>query len=83
MNVLSRLVARYDEREAPVTPAEIATVVDADIATVRECFEDFESKHLLKPADSGYRPTITARELLALDVDDDALLILDAQPELE
>jgi predicted transcriptional regulator len=83
LHVLSRLVIRYDERDAPVTPAEIARVVDADPETIREFFEDFESKHLLKPAGSGYRPTITARELLDLDLDDDATVILDAGPESE
>ena len=81
MWLLSRLVSQYDEREEPVTPAEMATVVDADPVTVRQFFEDFESKHLLKPAGDGYRPTVTAHELLALDIDDDALVILDAQPE--
>jgi len=80
MHVLSRLVARYDEREVPVTPREIAAVVDPDLATVQECFADFESKHLLKTAGDGYRPTVTARELLDLDLDDNALVILDAQP---
>lgn len=81
MDVLSLLVTRYDERDAPVTPAEIATAINANPATIREFFEDFESKHLLKRVNGGYRPTVTARELLALDLDDSALVILDAQPE--
>lgn len=81
MDVLSRLVTRYDERDAPVTPAELASIIDADPETIQAFFEDFESKHLLKTVGDGYRPTVTARELLALDLDDDALVILDAQPE--
>lgn len=81
MRILSRLVSRYDEREGPITATEMATVVDSDPATLREFFENYESKHLLKPVDDGYRPTVTARELLELDIDDDALVILDTQPE--
>ena len=81
MRVLSRFVSRYDEREKPVTPAEMATMVDANAEMIQQFFEDFESKHLLKPVGNGYRPTVTARELLALDIDDDALVILDTQPE--
>lgn len=81
IELLSALVHRYDERGEPVTPAELAETVDADAALVREQFESFESKHLSKCVGAGYRPTVTARELLELDIGDDALVILDAQPE--
>jgi len=35
----------------------------------------------VKPTDEGYRPTVTARELLELDVDEKLLLILDVEPD--
>lgn len=81
IRLLLELVDQYDEAGTPITPESVAAAVETDPETVRASFEDFESKHLLKPVDGGYRPTITARELLALDIDDDALVILDAQPE--
>ena len=82
MEVLAETVSRYDSREAPVTAVDLAAEIDADAETIRTCFEDFESKCLLKPVGDGYRPTVTARELLDLDVDDEMLLILDAEPEV-
>jgi len=81
MEILSETVSRYDSRVAPVTATELASEMDADAETIRGCFEDFESKCLVKPADEGYRPTVTARELLELDVDEGMLLVLDAEPE--
>lgn len=81
MQVLSETVTRYDTQEEPVTPEELAETVEGDIETVRGCFEEFESKHLLKCVEGGYRPTVTARELLELDVPDSTLLVLDVEPE--
>lgn len=81
IEVLSETVTQYDRRDKPVTPTELAEIVETDVETVRGCFEGFESKHLLKCVEGGYRPTVTARELLELDVADDALLILDTDPE--
>lgn len=81
IQILSVLISRYDERDEPVTPAELAVAVDADTETVRELLVDFESKHLLQDVEDGYRPTVTARELLELDIAADALLILDSQSD--
>jgi predicted transcriptional regulator len=81
MDVLAETVSHYDSRSAAVTATELASAMDADVETIRDCFEDFESKCLLKPVGDGYRPTVTARELLELDVDDEMLLILDAEPD--
>jgi len=81
MELLSVLVSEYDEQNEPLSPAEIAIAVDTESTTVRESFDDFESKHLLTPVDGGYRPTVTARELLALDLDDGAAVILDPRPD--
>jgi len=36
--------------------------------------------HLLGWRDGDYRPTVTARELLELDIDEDELLFLDCDP---
>lgn len=81
MEILSCLVDRYDYREEPVTLDEVAMIVDADITTVRKHFDQFESNYLVKAVGDGYRPTMTARELLDLDFDEDTFFILDPQPQ--
>lgn len=84
LQVLSWFVDRYDAAEQPVTPAAAADHFGIDVDTARSCFEEFESNHLLKPVDDrGYRPTVTARELLELDFDDSEFLVLDTCREEE
>lgn len=80
IELLASIVARYDEHEQPVTPEEFAST-DSELNSIRACFDDFESKYLLKEIEGGYRPTVTARELLTLDIEDDAVLFLDCDPE--
>jgi len=67
--ILERVVARYDETGVPVTPAGTAERADASVAEVRSLFDRFADCELLVRVDEGYRPTVTARELVALDVD--------------
>jgi predicted transcriptional regulator len=84
LQLLRRLVERYDDRDQPLSPSAVADCVDADIGCVEACIERFESNHLVTRVDeNGYRPTVTARELLELDIDpdEDSLLILDSVPE--
>jgi predicted transcriptional regulator len=81
MGLLSVLVSRYDKRNKPVTAAEVAAAADTETGSVQDIFTDLKSKYLVKSVNDGYRPTVTARELLALDIDDDAAVILDTQPE--
>jgi predicted transcriptional regulator len=80
--ILSRVVDRYDADQQPVTPAEIANATGTDVAEVRACFDNLEENCLLTTVgDGGCRPTVTARELLELDVDEESLLILDTCPD--
>lgn len=81
MQVLSETVRLYDERGEPITPTDLAATTELAPSTVRAYFDGFESKHLLKRAGDGYRPTVTARELLELDVADDVTLILDVETD--
>jgi predicted transcriptional regulator len=82
IEVVSWIVDRYDANQQPVTPAEVANHTGSDVETLRSCFENLEANCLLTTVDGGgYRPTVTARELLELDVDDDTFLILDTCPE--
>lgn len=80
LRALSWTVDRYDKQDRPVRPVDVADQFGSEIDAVRSCFDDLEAKCLLAQVDGGYRPTITARELLELDLDDDAVLILDTEP---
>lgn len=78
LQLLRQMVDRYDDKKRPLTPAELADCVDSEETTVESCVKNFEKNHLVARIDErGYRPTITARELLALDLDDDSVLIVD------
>lgn len=80
IDLLAAIVERYDECEQPVKPVEFART-PTQLQSIRDCFEDFESKYLLAREDGHYRPTVTARELLELDIEDNEVLLLDCEPE--
>lgn len=74
--LLEAVVARYDDTNRPVSPDALDGAIDgADVtdrlATLKRC-------GLLAAAGEGVRPTVTARELLALDIDDPEVLVVDA-----
>jgi len=80
--VLEAVVERYDGCEQPVTAAEISVICAIGEDSVRTCFDKLQRNHLIKPVDDdGFRPTVTARELLDLNLDYDELLVLDTDPE--
>ncbi|MEF8813045.1 MAG: hypothetical protein V5A55_04420 [Halovenus sp.] len=81
MQVLSETVTLYETQGGPVTPAGLAAEMEAETETIRTCFDDFESNYLLKQTEGGYRPTVTAHELLELDLEHGDLVILDTEPE--
>ena len=67
--VLETAVHRYDSTGQAVTPSAIEdslTLPEADIAERLAKLADCE---LLVHTGEGYRPTVTAREFLALDID--------------
>jgi predicted transcriptional regulator len=73
--LLAAIVDRYDETEGPVTPAAVAEARGRDPEHLAARFERYVDCALLAPADGGYRPTVTARELLALDCDGRVLIV--------
>jgi len=80
LDLLAAIVDRYDQSGQPVKPEDFART-PTQLRAIRDCFEDFESKYLLAREDGDYRPTVTTRELLELDIEDDELLLLDCDPE--
>jgi Domain of unknown function. len=78
LTLLARIVERYGDGERPVTPATLSDVIDAEESAIEVWLDELASHELLAPVDGGYRPTITARELLELDIDpEDALVVLE------
>jgi DNA-binding IclR family transcriptional regulator len=78
--LLEFVVATYDDLDRPLTPADTATQFGMPRENAVECFGKLVECELLTKADDGYRPTITARELLELDIDDE-FVVVDANLE--
>lgn len=81
--VLEIIVACDDRGDTPVTAETLADACDSDVTTVRDRLRTLVGCELVtrRPPPNndrpGYAPTITARELLALDLDEDSILIVD------
>jgi predicted transcriptional regulator len=79
--VLVEVVERYDESAGPVSPHVVADSLDAPESAVSDRCESLCEFDLLYPEATGYRPTVTARELLALDIDLGDAVALDVVSE--
>ena len=73
--LLEYVVDTYDDLGRPLTPADVATQFGMTREKADECFDRLVECELLARADEGYRPTITARELLELDIDDEFVVV--------
>lgn len=75
--VLVEVVDRYREAGEPIRARTVAESLGVRRSTVSEPLETLCEFELLRETDRGYRPTVTARELLALDIDLDETVALD------
>jgi len=66
--VLVAVRDEYDTVDEPVTPRQIATVVETPPRQIRPILKSLCRSEFLTQTAGGYRPTITAREFLELDV---------------
>jgi DNA-binding IclR family transcriptional regulator len=73
--LLEFVVGTYDDLERPLTPADAATRFGMPRERADECFDRLVECELLATVDDGYRPTITARELLELNIDDEFVVV--------
>jgi predicted transcriptional regulator len=73
--VLATLVDRYDSSTTPVSVTTLAGALDAEEETVSQRVSRLVACELAAPAAGGYRPTVTGRELLALDVEDGPVIV--------
>lgn len=79
--ILDDLVRRYDDDEQPLRPEELTDELDADREDIADCLEELEANDLLASLEDGYRPTVTVRELLELDIDfEETFVVLDIDP---
>ena len=67
--VLETAVHHYDSTGQAVTPSAIAGTVTLSEREIAERLAKLADCELLAHTGEGYRPTITGREFLALDVD--------------
>jgi len=79
--VLVEIVDQYEESEEPVTARAVAESQDVSREVLTQSLESLCEFELLKPTERGYRPTVTAKELLALDIELDDAVVLDLVEE--
>lgn len=79
--LLETLHALHDETGEPITATHLARHLGIDRDAVREQLRVLYSYELVKPAptspETGYVPTVTGREFLELDIDQDKFVIVE------
>ncbi|MEF8851869.1 MAG: hypothetical protein V5A44_02320 [Haloarculaceae archaeon] len=75
--VLVEVVDRYRESGEPVRARAVAESLEVPESALSQPLDSLCEFELLRSTERGYRPTVTAHELLALDIDLDETLALD------
>jgi predicted transcriptional regulator len=73
--VLSAVVERYDRTGEPVSPSPVASALEREEESVASRLSQLVACELLAPTGDGYRPTVTGREFLELDVECGPLIV--------
>jgi predicted transcriptional regulator len=73
-SVLVAVVQRYDNTGEPLSTAAVAARTDGDDDAVAAALERLAASEFLVETATGYRPTVTAREFLALDIEVDDIV---------
>lgn len=79
--VLVAVVDHYRKSNEPVTARSIAESEGIPEEALTQPLESLCEFELLEPTERGYRPTVTAREFLALDIEPEDVLVLDLVEE--
>jgi predicted transcriptional regulator len=79
--VLVAVVDCYEDSNEPVTTQRIADSLGVATVAVSGPLESLCDFELLCVEETGYRPTVTARELLARGIDLGDIVALDVVPE--
>lgn len=75
--VLVELVELSGETDEPVSQSALAASLAVSEESLAESLDSLQQFELVAPSGDGYRPTVTARELLAADIQLDDTLVLD------
>ncbi|MFB6222159.1 MAG: hypothetical protein ABEH86_00610 [Haloarcula sp.] len=75
--VLRAVVEAYEAVGEPVSLALIAEWLDTEPSPVEDASDALREYDLLVAVGERYRPTVTAYELLELDVNGEAVLVID------
>ncbi|RLM95279.1 hypothetical protein [Haloarcula sp. Atlit-7R] len=75
--VLVTLCDRYDATEEPVAPDTVADLCGESPADVIRVLRSLCGTEFVVETDDGYRPTITAREFLRLNVELEDVVAVD------
>lgn len=73
--LLAFVVETYDEQNAPLCPSDIAAQFEVSTPEATRQFDRLHECELVTTEGDGYRPTVTARELLELDIDDEFVVV--------
>lgn len=75
--VLVELVESAGESDEPVSPQRLAESLAEPEPEVSDSLESLREFELVAATPDGYRPTVTAHDLLAIDIELDETLVLD------
>jgi predicted transcriptional regulator len=67
--VLVAVLDEYDTVDEPVGPQQIATAVETTPRQVQQTLDSLCRAEFLTRTAKGYRPTVTAREFIELDIE--------------
>jgi DNA-binding IclR family transcriptional regulator len=73
--LLEFVVETYDEQNGPLVQSDVAAQFGLSKAEATRQFDRLHDCELVATEGDGYRPTVTARELLELDIDDEFMIV--------
>lgn len=75
--VLDALVTAYQSSDSCVSVTRLAGVTDGSEETVARQLRSLRDLELVARGESGYRPTVTGEEVVALGLDVDEIVVVD------
>jgi DNA-binding IclR family transcriptional regulator len=79
--VLESVVEAAEATDSPVSVASLADQLDVPEPTLSEPLARLCACELLEATEAGYRPTVTAHELLAAGIELDDIVVFDVVEE--
>ena len=80
-SVLVAVVEQYDDTGEPPSSSAVAARTDGDDDAVAAALERLAASEFLVETATGFRPTVTAREFLALDIEVDDIVAVSVAEE--